>query len=144
MHDMDRAATLRFLYQRLNDSRVRECLKAVAPDGSHPIAVALRDDPVSTLFDHTRASGWSCNIVVPMLKGVWILAMDTCDAASWKAATPDSTVAKIRTDCTIGVFLERLSADHGVDQNTAYVFELQRPGHHVERGRAELVGVADD
>ena len=141
MPDMDRAATIRFVYRRLLDPVFRQHLRAAAPDGSHPIVVALRDDLIGTLLGQVLALGGVSNVVIPTLNGVVIVAME---AKPGEIITGDSAPPRLRSDCTVGVFFERLKMDLlGADAAITYQFAVEGPDSRVERGSAEVVALAD-
>jgi hypothetical protein len=105
--------------------------------------VALRDDPVSRLLDQIRATGWTGNVAIPVLNGFVILAVKLDAVMETEAEGQNCRDrVKLRTDCTVGVFLERLKVDLGARPGAVcYGFELEGPGRYFERGRAELVGL---
>lgn len=140
MPDMDRAELGRLVYRRLTDSGFRTRLKATAPDGTRPIIVTLRTDPVSTLLGHLAAVGGAGNVVVPTLNGVVILAMQ----ATHDIDPPGRDVAEplLCDDCTVGVLLERLKLDVTAGQPVLYHFVVAGPGSRVDRAHAEVVAVA--
>jgi len=49
MGDMDRAAMTRLVYSRLANPLFRDRLVATAPDGSHPIKIAMPEDSMKAL-----------------------------------------------------------------------------------------------
>jgi hypothetical protein len=138
---MDRAATTRFVYQRLTDPRFRQHLRAAAPDGSHPVVIALRDDLIGTVIGQVLAHGGLSNVVIPALNGVIIIVME---AEVEETTTGDCAPPRLRTDCTVGVFFERLKLDVlGADAAIVYQFAFAGPGDHVKHGFAEVVALAD-
>lgn len=140
MADLDRAAATQLVYQRLANPRFRRCLKAVAPDGTKPVAVVLRDDTVSSMFDEVRARGWTCNVAVPALNGLIVIAIDVDGEGAHDG--PPLRPRKLRADCTVGVFLECLMHDAGTGRQAVYELEVEGPDCRMERGRAELVALA--
>ena len=128
--DMDRAEITRSVYQRLADPRFRARLTATAPDGTRPILIALRTDPMSALLDQLDAVGRAASVVVPYLNGFFLLTMHEDADAS------DDAVQPLTADCTVGVFLARMLTE---DQPTVYGF--QRPNRSSETGTAELVAL---
>jgi hypothetical protein len=139
--DMDRAAATRFVYQRLIDPMFRQYLRAAAQDGSHPVIVALKDDLIDTLIGQVLALGGVSNVVIPTLNGVVIIAMG---AEVGETITGTGAPPRLRSDCTVGVFFERLKMDLlGADAAIVYQFAVDGPGIRVEHGSAEVVALAD-
>ncbi len=73
---MDHAAATRLAYLRLIDPAFRRHLRAVDPEGNHPIIVALRDDSIGSLVDQLLVRGGVSNVVVPSLNGVVIITTE--------------------------------------------------------------------
>lgn len=135
MHNMDRPTVTRLVYQRLADPSFRRSLTAVAPDGSRPIIVALRDDPMRSLLDRLRAADGAANVVVPALNGFIVVAMidEPEDDAS-----ADANVQVISADCTVGVFVERLHIDEGT---AVYRLPTRDADPSPHGGRAKVVAL---
>jgi hypothetical protein len=140
MPSLDRSATTRLLYKRLLDPQFRSLLKAVGSAGVKPLIVALPSDPISYLFDQLRAYDWIGNVIVPALNGFVVFAFDLAADSNADDYQSGSPIA-LRTDCTVGAFLERLHFDLVARQHVAYQFEVELSGQPRE-GRAELVGIA--
>lgn len=147
MLDVDRAAITKYVYKRLADAAFRDRLTATAPDGTRPIAVALREDPLNPLLKHIRRLGGACNVVVPMLNGIVVIAFDvsvTPPGNARKARSKADETPVLTTACTVGVFVERLRFDAGLSGETTYAFRIQQdlaPDEAVS-GRAEVVALA--
>ena len=134
MVDVDRSAITELVYRRLADPRFRERLTATAPDGTRPIVVALRDDPVRRVIAEVDALGGSGNVALPMLNGFVVFAVEGDEDAE----EVDGEGHLITSECTVGVFFERLRMDGG---QGAYRFVIEGPDHRREAGRAELVAL---
>ncbi len=131
MDDVDRSDVTEFVYRRLADPCFRERLTATASDGTRPIVVALRDDPMSRLIADLDQLGGSGNVVMPMLNGFVVIAMRADD---------DDCAGEVHTltpDCTVGVFCARLQAD---GDHAVYRFAIEGPDRR-ESGRAEVVAL---
>ncbi|HSH61280.1 MAG TPA: hypothetical protein VK988_16890 [Acidimicrobiales bacterium] len=132
MDDVDRSDVTEFVYQRLADPCFRERLTATASDGTRPILVALRDDPMSRLTADLDQLGGSGNVVMPMLNGFVVIAM--------RADHDDDCADEVHTltrDCTVGVFVARLQAD---GDSAVYRFAIEGSDRR-EGGRAEVVAL---
>lgn len=90
---MDRAATIRYVYQRLLDPAFRQRLRGINAEGDHPIVVALQDDSIDTVVSQVRALGGVSNVVIPTLNGVLIV---TVDAVSDEMASRVEPAARLR------------------------------------------------
>lgn len=132
MPETDRATMTRLVYQRLADAGFRRCLTAGDADGTHPIIVALRDDLMGTLTEKIGSAGGSANVVIPVLNGFIVLAME-CEPGE---SGPDSEV--LAPDCTVGLFVERLHID---DEGTTYHLATEDEHPRPESGRARLVAL---
>ncbi len=66
-------------YLSLTRPGFRKRLRATAPDGTQPIIVALRDDPIRTLIDRVRGAGGVGNVVVEDGDDLSILAVSHAD-----------------------------------------------------------------
>lgn len=144
MADVDRAAVTEYVYKRLSDATFRGRLTATAPDGTRPIAVVLRDDPLGPLLTHIEHLGGACNVVVPLLNGIVVIAFEVADTPPERPRRSRSERSKspmLTTACTVGVFVERLRLDEG---GATYAFELQRdlPSNEAISGKAEVVALA--
>ena len=141
MRDVDRNAITKLVSRKLADPSFRERLTAKAPDGSHPITVALREDPMGDLIAKLVAVGDASNVVVPLLNGFVVIAMTTNAVGEGVAGGADLPL--LTTDCTVGVFLQRarLDAGGGPIQDAVYGFVVEGPNHKANAGRAELVAV---
>ncbi len=134
MLDMDRDALTEMVYRRLANPSFRRRLTARAPDGSHPLVIATREELVESMLHRLEVVGGSGNVVVPMLNGLVVLAMD---AVNPEAEDAVDTPCAITTDCTVGVLVERMS----LDQGGVYRFVVE--GHAKPRGgHAEVVALA--
>lgn len=138
MADMDRAATNRFVYQRLARPGFRKRLIAAAPDGARPIIVLMREDPISALVDQVRAVGGAGNVVLPTLNGIVVLAVTTVDD---EFPPGDGEAPTLRSDATVGVLFERLTLDGLIGGDTVHDFAVIRPDNRTERGQAEVVAL---
>lgn len=133
MGETDRTRMTRLVYQRLADARFRRCLTAADPDdGTHPIIVALRDDLMRALTEKIGSAGGSANVVIPVLNGFIVLAME-CEPGE---SGPDSEV--LTPNCTVGLFVERLHID---DEGTTYHLADEDERPRPESGRARLVAL---
>ncbi len=143
MPDMDRAAMTRLVYQRLARPEFRKRLSATAPDGTRPIIVVMRDDPVRTLIDQVRAVGGASNVVLPALNGIMVVAMEAELGSVSADARGGITPELLRDDSTVGVLFERLVLDMasgGPEVN--YTFVLEGPNERTEHGEAKVVALA--
>jgi hypothetical protein len=137
MVDVDRDAVGRFVFGRLaSDAEFRARLTATAPDGSRPILVALPGDRMSSVLANLDAFGGAGNVVVPLYGGVVVLAMR--NAAPRVVGAFEPSDRDITPDCTVGVFLQRVSGD--ADQS-GYRFIFEHDGH-TDAGTAELVAIS--
>ena len=138
---MDRASITRMVYSRLATERdFRRRLTAAAPDGIHPIIVALPDQPVDYLLRDLASVGGAANVVIPALNGLVVLAMtqDAADDAGVRSAVP-----RLRSDCTVGVLLTRLHVDLGGSPGEmSYRFVVTGPDSAETPTRAEFVALA--
>ncbi|MDP8930783.1 MAG: hypothetical protein M3O70_20000 [Actinomycetota bacterium] len=126
----------RLVYQRLADPVFRRRLTALAPDGTRPIIVALRDDLMRNLVEKLHHAGGAANVVVPALNGFVVVAM--LDDPS-NDEPSDSEAQALSADCTVGVLIERLHIDEG----TARYRLASDSGHpHAQGGRAKVVALA--
>lgn len=132
MLDMDREALTEMVYRRLSNPSFRKRLTARAPDGSHPLVVATRDELVSSVLDRLQSTGGSGNVVAPMLNGLVVLAIH----ASSDDDAGDELPASITTDCTLGVLIERMRLDGG----GLHRFVVEGPSPSL--GQAEVVALA--
>lgn len=143
MPDMDRAAMIWLVYQRLARPEFRERLSATAPDGTRPIIVAMRDDPIRTLIDQVKTVGGASNVVFPALNGIMVVAMEA-ELGSVSIDTRGGiTPELLRDDSTVGVIFERLVLDMasgGPEVN--YTFVLKGPNERTEHGEAKVVALA--
>jgi len=143
---MDRAAMTRLVYQRLADPGFRRLLHATAPDGTRPIIVVMPDDPILGLLHQVRAAGGSGNVVFPALNGVVVLTMEAAsDATSTdiEGAEGDVTPSPLRSDSTVGVFLERLRLDVAFSgPAVSYEFIVEGTDERTERAEAKVVALA--
>ena len=142
MPDLDRAAAMRLLYRKIADPNFRRRLAVRKSDGARPLAVVLREDPMSHLLEQLQAHEWAVNIAVPTLNGLLILACVAEPSDMDIEGVESGEPVRLSTGCTAGVFLQRLEMDLLVDRRAAYEFEVSAPGGPVQRGRAELVGMA--
>lgn len=146
MPDATRADVMRLVYQRLANPTFRRCLTATAPDGTRPIIVALRDDPMYDLAVRVRRAGGAANVVVPAHNGFIVLEMvvDSFDSPM------DPGAERLAPNCTVGLFIARLH----VDATTAnYVLADANDASHAPRqgsdashprgGRARVVALGD-
>jgi len=138
MASVDRAAITKFVYQRLADPSFRDCLTAKARDGSRPIIVALRDDPVRALLADVAAMGGTANVAIPALNGVVVLAVKP-EPVRHRASGSEPKPEYLTADCTVGVFLERLRLDGG---EATYRFVVRGPDRKTKHGSAEVVALA--
>ncbi len=84
----ERAELTQRAYLSLTRPEFRKRLRATAPDGTQPIIVALRDDPIRTLIDRVRGAGGVGNVVFPEGDGLGVLAVhDTADLAPQREET---------------------------------------------------------
>lgn len=141
MPDMDRAAITRLVYQRLADPKFQRRLTAIAPDGSRPIIVALLDDQMQALIDKVRAAGGVGNVVVPALNGIVVIATEAMPLSRRPLKDP-AQAQLLRSDCTVGVFVERLWLEAGAGGSAAYDFAVSGPDESTERGHAQVVALA--
>lgn len=138
MADMDRAATTRFVYERLARPGFRSRLTATAPDGTRPVIVTMREDPLGVLVDQVRTAGGAGNVVLPTLNGVVVLAVTTVEGDG----APDGGLPALRSDCTVGVLLARLGLDGLLpEEGVVHDFTVVGPDSRTERGRAELIAL---
>jgi hypothetical protein len=138
MPSVDRAAITRDLYRHLANPRFRRGLTAVAPDGTQPVTVALRSDPVSHFLRSITIHGGASNVVIPYLNGFVVFAIRTVDAKKSGDMPPT-----IKHDCTVGVFLAQLQVDHVRDgEEAVYHFAFEGPDRRETVGEAEVVAVA--
>jgi hypothetical protein len=142
MPSLDRSATTKLLYKRLLDPKFRKLVKAADADGAKPLIVALPSDPISYLLDQLRMHDWTGNVVVPALNGFVLFAFDFASGPyrHQDDRAVESPIA-LRSDCTVGVFLQRLELDLVARRRVAYQLEVELPGQQRE-GRAELIGLA--
>lgn len=77
MANVNRSTLTRYVYQRLAEPDFRQRLTATSPDGSHPIIVALRGDPMAGLLQKLHKAGGAGNVVVPVLNGFVVLAIQS-------------------------------------------------------------------
>lgn len=131
MADDLRQRVTKLVYKNLADRAFRELLTATAPDGFRPVVVALPTDPVRNLLHKLEAAGHAANVVMPKANGFVVIAISD-DVADGEQA------ARIRPECTVGVFLARVLSD---GREGSYRFVVEGPGAHRERGRAELVAL---
>lgn len=140
MPNVDRASMTRLIYRRLTDPDFRDRLSAVAPDGSLPIIVTLRDDPMTDLLHKVATAGGAANVVVPALNGFLVIDMEV--GGSSASAGPGSDTDKLTADCTVGVFVARLAVD-----NDAATYHLimepddEATAHDHAGGRAKVVAL---
>lgn len=135
MRDVDRATLTEAVYRRLADRDFRKRLTATARDGSRPIIVALRDDPMRVLLAKLEGAGGSGNVVVPAFNGFLVVSMTT--ETLTETAPDESEVDELTADCTVGVFMERLTIDEGHAWYRFVVKGRQRGG----AGRAGVVAL---
>ncbi len=112
-----------------------------------PIAVALREDPLEPLLVHIQQLGGACNVVMPLLNGVVVVAFELAgppSAAARESRSEPGTAAVLTTACTVGVFVERLRMDASVAGEAIYAFKVQRnrPSDEAVSGKAEVVALA--
>lgn len=143
MPDMDRAAMTRLVYQRLVNLEFRERLQATAPDGTRPIIVAMREDPIRALIEQVKAAGGSGNVVFPALNGIMVVTMEAELGSVSTDTRGDVTPALLRDDSTVGVLFERLVLDMAsMGPEVNYTFVLEGPNARTERGEAKVVALA--
>jgi hypothetical protein len=134
IRDVDRRWLRSYVLRRLADPSFCEGLTAVAPDGSRPVIVALRDDGMTDVLRELHARGGSGNLIVPHFNGYVIVAMTRLTGA------PDeqhgSEPVALTTECTVGLFVERLK----MDGSELYYFVGETDSH--DFGTAEVVGLA--
>lgn len=138
MPDMNWAAINRMVFEKLADPEFRRRLVARATDGTRPIVVRLRSDPMSEVVADIARIGGAANVVVPWLNGIVVCTLHA-EQVDTSASAPAG--GSHLGECTLGVFLERLRLDVGPDDAT-YVFTFDAPSGDTTQARAELVAVA--
>lgn len=138
MRDVDRDSITRFVYSKLTDADFRGRLRALAPDGSRPLTIALRSDQVRLVLDDVLAKGGASNVVVPALNGIVVAAMQLDGGAPHQVDLRSALVA----DCTMGVLLARMSFDPGSGGSATYMFMYPRADAQQGSGQAEVVALA--
>jgi len=138
MGDMDRAAMTRLVYSRLANPLFRDRLVATAPDGSHPIKIAMPEDSMKALVRDIAHGEGAANVFVPLFNGLMGLVLTTSSSARMpsRRAAP-----RLADDCTVGLFVQRLLTDHRPGAEApgyAFVLDDEQP----RQGRAQLVAVA--
>jgi hypothetical protein len=134
MHDAARDRATALIFQRLADPEFRYLLTAAAPDGSHPLFIALASDPVETMLEYLDSVGGAGNIVIPYLNGVVVLAVTPADPGDLGVTEPEPLTG----DCTVGLFAQRVQVD---GDNGVYRFMFDHAGH-TDAATAELVAIA--
>lgn len=147
MRDVDRAAVTKYVYKRLADANFRDRLIAAAPDGTRPIAVALREDPLGSLLSHIDNLGGACNVVVPLLNGIVVVAFEissTPPSSAQKSRSKTGKTPMLTTACTVGVFIERLRLDAMDAGEATYAFRVEgdKPSSEAVTGKAGVVALA--
>ena len=127
---LDRQAMMELAYRRLRDPLWRARLTAQDADGTRPIVFALPDDSIDEIVNQADGMGGNVNVVLAVLNGIAVFTMEV----SRSDEGIDGNL--LTSDCTAGLFFQRLVSDGG---NAMYCFAgVERP----ESGRAELVALA--
>ncbi|MGH7069176.1 MAG: hypothetical protein ACREFO_04075 [Acetobacteraceae bacterium] len=135
MADVDREAITSYALQRLLDPKFRRRLQATTPDGEQPIIAALPHDLLSDVWGQVHDLGDAGNVLFPLGDGFLLLAMTLTQVSDRESEAPD----RLRDECTMGLFVARLMHDGGMANEVVY----RVTDEVVEKGRADLVGVAE-
>jgi len=86
--------------------------------------------------------GGAGNVVVPLLNGIIVVALEGEPTEPAGDAGSDGDVQHLTASCTVGVFVERLKLDASPGHEIVYRFTVD--GHRKPRPvtRAELVALA--